>query len=120
MSETIINGIDVSECYFYNSGKCDNPNGMACNCINNAVCYFKELKHLQEENKKLKEENEQLKKHCLIMPKVKQLAVPIEKYEKLYKALEEIRNIAETPIIADKNRFDEITNKINEVLNDRD
>lgn len=45
---------------------------------------------LQEENEKLKAENEQLKKPCLVMPKVKQLAVPIEKYEKLYKALEEI------------------------------
>lgn len=49
---------------------------------------------LQKENEELKAENEQLKKPCLIMPKVKQLAVPIEKYEKLYKALEEIREIA--------------------------
>ena len=50
---------------------------------------------LQEENEELKAENEQLKKPCLIMPKVKQLAVPIEKYEKLYKALEKIIDIAE-------------------------
>lgn len=49
MNKPIINGIDVSECCFYNNGKCNNPNGMACNCINNAVCYFKELKRLQQE-----------------------------------------------------------------------
>lgn len=58
MTEKIINGIDVSECCFYNNGKCDNPNGMACNCINNAVCYFKELKRLEQENKDLKKQIE--------------------------------------------------------------
>ena len=56
-----INGIDVSECCFYNNGKCDNPNGMACKCINNAVCYFKQLKLLEQENERLKEENGKLK-----------------------------------------------------------
>jgi hypothetical protein len=54
MEEIIIDGIDVSECCFYHNSKCDNPNGMACNCINNAVCYFKELKRLEQENKRLK------------------------------------------------------------------
>lgn len=58
MTEEIINGIDVSECCFYNNGKCDNPNGMACNCINNAICYFKELKRLEQENKELRKANE--------------------------------------------------------------
>ncbi len=58
----IIDGVDVSKCCFYNSGKCDNPNGMACNCINNAVCYFKELKRLEQENEELKIVKEQLKK----------------------------------------------------------
>jgi FtsZ-binding cell division protein ZapB len=48
-----INGIDVSECCFYNNGKCDNPNGMACNCINNAICYFKELKSTRQINSEL-------------------------------------------------------------------
>lgn len=52
MSEGIINDVNVSECCFYNNGKCNNPNGMACNCINNAVGYFKELKRLQAENEK--------------------------------------------------------------------
>ena len=38
-----MNEIDVSKCAFYNNGKCDNPNGMACNCCNNVVCYYKQL-----------------------------------------------------------------------------
>lgn len=50
--ETIIDG---TGCVFYNNGKCNNPNGMACNCINNAVCYFKELRRLEQENRKLLE-----------------------------------------------------------------
>lgn len=60
--EIIINCVDVSECCFYNNGKCDNPNGMACNCINNAVCYFKELKRLEQERDELKKtvENQKL------------------------------------------------------------
>lgn len=48
-------GIDVSKCAFYNDGKCDNPNGMACNCCNNAYCYYKELQQLKAENEELKE-----------------------------------------------------------------
>lgn len=51
---------------------------------------FFEYCELKKENEKLKEENEQLKKPCLVMPKVNQLAVPIDKYEKLYKALEDL------------------------------
>lgn len=47
--------IDCTKCAFYNNGKCDNPNGMSCNCINNAICYYKELKRLEQENAELKE-----------------------------------------------------------------
>ncbi len=46
--------IDVSNCAFYNNGKCNNPNGMACNCRNNAICYYKELKRLEAQNRELK------------------------------------------------------------------
>lgn len=85
----IINGIDVSE-YFVNhydsSGKL-----YAVEYKGNPLELQNSIKRLQEENEELKEENEQLKKPCLVMPKVNQLAVPIEKYEQLYKALEEIR-----------------------------
>lgn len=104
MNETIINGIDVSEwelkgvlipiteCkYFEGIGDCKESKGL---CVDNDNCYFKQLARLQEENEKLKEENEQLKKPCLVMPKVNQLAVPIDRYKKLYKALEEIRKEA--------------------------
>lgn len=129
MSETIINGIDVSECEFLECGmcnaqrNCDGYTGIECK-YDNEDCYYRQLKRLQEENEKLKK-NEQLKKPCLVMPKVKQLAVPIEKYEKLYKALEEIRKLinetcwdyTDISIIPVK---ETILDKINEVLNDRD
>ncbi|MBE7084238.1 MAG: hypothetical protein E7373_06545 [Clostridiales bacterium] len=121
MSETIINGIDVSECPLFDKkiGCYHTFNG---ECVKDSCAVYKwllEHKRLQEENKKLKNknndlieeiasgnidiailqkeneklktENEQLKKPCLVMPKVNQLAVPIEKYEELYKTLEEIR-----------------------------
>ena len=161
--ETIINGIDVSECGFccwkHNANELiENYCAIFNNkCICNPDCYFKQLKRLQQENKELKkannlknelladlgcptvatakrlqftlkeqidrlqQENEELKKikneimKPILLPNIEEEAT--NKYKS---ALEEIRNIAETPIIADKNRFDEITNKINEVLNDRD
>lgn len=55
MSETTINGIDVSECRYYhykgctanNFGKCDSSSEIYKNC------YYKQLKRLQEENKRL-------------------------------------------------------------------
>ena len=95
----IINGIDVSE-YFIDvvdeGGSTINykllPNSERL-LVEKIFEQNQQLKRLQEENEKLKEENEQLKKPFLVMPKVNQLAVPIDKYEKLYKALEEIREI---------------------------
>ena len=85
--------IPITECkYFEGIGDCKDSKGL---CVDNDNCYFKQLKRLQEENEELKTENEQLKKPCLVMPKVNQLAVPIEEYEKLHKALKEIRGIAE-------------------------
>lgn len=41
-----------------------------------------------------------------------------DRFNKYRKTLEEIRNIAETPIINDNNRFKQIITKINEALND--
>ena len=55
MNENIIADINVTDCAFYNNGKCNNPNGMSCNCANTASCYFKELNCLEQENKDLKE-----------------------------------------------------------------
>lgn len=60
MTEEVINGVNVAECSFYDNGKCNNPNGMACNCCNNAICYFKELKKLETENAMLKRHKREL------------------------------------------------------------
>ena len=80
MNKTIINGIDVSECKFYEEMRKlpDNLNGgyyiehyycglqgdNYCICNKNPNCYFKQFKRLQEENEELKEENSH--KSCLI------------------------------------------------------
>ena len=66
MNKTIINGIDVSECY---ADKKMMKDGLYCfweggNCADNEFCYFKELKRLQKENEELKKENSH--KSCLI------------------------------------------------------
>lgn len=129
MSETIINGIDVSGCPLYdkNTGCYHTFNG---ECVKDSCTVYKWLL----EYKRLQKENEQLKKPCLVMPKVNQLAVPIEKYEQLYKALEEIREmLTECSTNANflnncsksckfyKNCNGELSviqNKIDEVLND--
>ena len=40
--------IDVSKCaFYYSNGKCNNPNGTACNCSNTAYCYYKHLQQLK-------------------------------------------------------------------------
>lgn len=139
MSEEIINGVNVFECQYYNGvlgeqGYCDIDQEHLYLCSSDENCYFKQLKRLEQENKELKRENEQLKKPCLVIPKVNQLAVPIDEYKKLYKALEEIKDIAQIhqyfnpellEIKGDIGRIQdlkmtEIFKKCNEVLNDRD
>ena len=84
--------------------------------------YLKQLNALKPENKllhkeikKLQKENEELKKRQITK---NGFICDCEQNTKYKQALEEIRNIVETPIIPDKNRFDEITNKINEVLDE--
>lgn len=53
MSETIINGIDVSECkYAADTIPVDCENN-TCFCYEDENCYYKQLKRLQEENKRL-------------------------------------------------------------------
>lgn len=147
MTEEIkIDGIDVSECCFYNNGKCDNPNGMACNCINNAVCYFKELKHLEQENKELKRtkgrcafksldntfcdearikiDKLELDKDCLkvsLETARKYRGVAEVERDKYRSAFEEINLILDElkqqyDYMTDYSEIEEIQNKINEVL----
>lgn len=92
--EIIIDGVNVAGCCFYNNGKCDNPNGMACNCINNAVCYFKELKHLEQENERLKEE---------IYIARENYGLEME-FQMMYReALEEIREMVNKPCVPSEN-----------------
>lgn len=63
MSETIINGIDVSECEYINccseEAKCIILQDDICSnshyCKSEPDCYFKQLKRLQEENKELRQ-----------------------------------------------------------------
>lgn len=142
MINKIKNGIDVSECEYINccskKAKCiilqDDISSDSQYCESEPNCYFKQLKRLQKENEELKAENKQLKKPCLVMPKVNQLAVPIDKYEKLYKALEEIKEIAKYNQFYNPKYFmlrgdigqiqnikmTEIYEKCNEALNGRD
>lgn len=52
--ETIINGIDVSECEYFKNGSCGLETLTPCPYYKD--CYFKQLKRLQEENDELKQE----------------------------------------------------------------
>ena len=50
--EIIIDGIKVSECCFFDNGKCRNPNICTCNCSNVYYCYFKEYQRKTKECEK--------------------------------------------------------------------
>lgn len=55
MNETIINGIDVSECeYAADTIPVDCENN-TCFCYEDENCYFKQLKRLQKENEELRQ-----------------------------------------------------------------
>ena len=126
---TNINGIDVSECSYYN--KDNEP--YCCEIWDNECeaqnCYFKQLKRLQEENEGLKSLNDF---------NVQKIEILKEENEKLYKALEEIRKEytnsifyqcdkteEECPchnciILGQLDRVQNIVKIIDEALNDRD
>ena len=129
--EIIIDGVNVSGCCFYNDGKCSNPNGMACNCINNAVCYFKELKRLEfelkvtkadyeaseQENKELKEENIEYDEE-LAIEKLSHKS-DLETLERYRSALEEIKQMIlnhSDARISPANCLLDISSKINKTL----
>ena len=90
----------------------------------------KRFEEVLEENERLKEEITTLEckldaeKPSMIIPKPKQLAVPIEEVETYRKALEEIREIAGVRFVSGINEeadaynqdMSRIYNKINEVL----
>ena len=47
--QIIIDEIDVSECIYYDNGKCLNDEMVQCSCKNVAVCYYKEYKRKEQE-----------------------------------------------------------------------
>jgi predicted RNase H-like nuclease (RuvC/YqgF family) len=126
MSETIINGIDVSECEHHYTNPVNGTIYHGCAiyeqvnelgysqdtlCEQNPDCYFKQLKRLQEENEELKKRCEELDKMTGIFS-----ARLAKKYKQ---ALEEIRDIAKYSIMHNSNlnsNYQIILQKINEVL----
>lgn len=53
MDKVIIDGVDVSECKYYDDGTCCDKDVMSLSC-ENTDCIYKQLQRLQAENKKLK------------------------------------------------------------------
>lgn len=86
-----INGIDVSECSYYN--KDNEP--YCCEIWDNECeaqnCYFKQCKRLQEENEELKERLKTLDDEILT---IEITPDEFEKYKKYKQALEEIKKWA--------------------------
>lgn len=147
-----INGIDVSEwelkgvlipiteCkYFEGIGDCKESKGL---CVYNENCYFKQLKHLQEENEGLKKKKDEYylinldyeTKISYLIQALEEINILAKNYcnacdefkAKTYKALEEIRARIKQyhlkvggEVVGSDTIFD-IEKKINEVLNDRD
>ena len=145
-----INGIDVSECRFYEP----KAQKMTCHeetitkpCESTPICYYKllqksyiEIQRLQEENEELKEKNKELLNLCNKGGAL--LVTESAKTKKYNQALEEIKEMilgfGNTPIefktlniplkeedlkTNEGKFFDfykKLKDKINEVLNDRD
>ena len=106
--EIIIDGVDVAGCKYRVCHYVEDEDVEMNNCCcltytpcnyEKKDCYYKQLKRLQAENERLKKEIITLEykldaeKPSMIIPKPKQLAVPIEEVEKYIKALEEIRDM---------------------------
>lgn len=115
MKETIIDGVNVCECRYYDNGNCYSKDCIFIKCVKNNNCIYRQLQRLQEENEKLRDvtsdaiiEQEQL----------------IAKVNKLRESLEEIRNhcvnYARTESYVIDETFNDflgiIFSKINEVL----
>ena len=49
--QIIIDGVDVSDCIYYEDGKCFNNEICQCSCNKVAVCYYKEYKRKEQECK---------------------------------------------------------------------
>ena len=122
--ETIIDGVDVARCCCYENGKClwtkrYYESGVVPDCEKIKVCYYKQLKRLEQENKDLKKQIEAQK--GLITVGGKQQYEMTMAYDKCKTALEEINLILDElkqqyDYMTDYSEIKEIQNKINEVL----
>ena len=112
--EIIIDGCNVAECNFYTKGISDFCVEKDWYCADIKDCYYKQLQRLKAENEELKRENE------ILIEKAYRNAdrIYLEEKEnnKLYEALEEIRDYIKGHKIADEARLKGIENIINEVL----
>lgn len=115
--EPIINGIDVSECEFYNNYECNAYRHEYCEPEDNTKdmckwhknCYFKQLKRLEQENKE----------YAKLM--LQQQEVSQKYWECIEKIKQAIGVLVETcNVYPLKTNLDKLITKINEVLNDRD
>ena len=133
MNETIINGIDVSECKNFSCGICEEENKIprtighfTADCTFYPNCYYKQLKRMQQE---LDIKEKMLDKFMIGSGET--LEKLQKENEKLYKALEEMRKEAnrllyeENPIYGynNSNYFELLAKyvlaKTKEVLDDR-
>lgn len=130
MNETIINGIDVSECEFYfedngviapdgtpeRANICTSPersceNNDSCYC--NKDCYFKQLKRLQKENESLKSLNDfNVQKIEVLKEEHSKL---IHKYNDLYEKYRE-KEIEEPKFKEEIKRYDKLSIKYSQAL----
>jgi hypothetical protein len=101
--------IPITECkYFDGIGDCKESKGL---CVNNNNCYFKQLIRLQEEDEELKKQLEFSRTHKSVLDAER------IKYKQ---ALEEIRSYCDEQNLKADYTACFITNRIDEVLNDRD
>lgn len=118
-----INGIDVSECKYFNKVLNEEP---YCNieeehlytCSSDENCYFKQLKRLQEENEKLKNRLKTLDEEEFVYEVTEIEYNNFKKMNKYKQALEEIRSYCDEQNLKADYTACFITNRIDEVLSE--
>ena len=119
--EIYIDGVNVSDCEFYNENYCNNWIDSygdyihKCNDLETKDCYYKQLQRLKQENEKLKEEIQSQK--GLITVGGKQQYEMTLAYDKCKTALEEIREMCNQHLEAKEICYaTQVIDKIEEVL----
>ena len=133
--EIIIDGVDVAGCEYYSKQQlmyiATQPTQKMKDCCllsnsvnfcKNRVCYYKQLKRLEQENKELKENQCHFSTCEHIDAEIARYAKLSESFLNYRSVLEEIREIAKDIIENDvyensDAKAEKILNKINEVLN---